>query len=475
MSGSAGGHEGQIATAKSNVEVYKQPSVAAMTGENDPRAATDPKLAALYKANFEHNVSIFEDPKLYPNFRKADFEGKTPREKAQVIVDHMASNLKYVYEHTSDAIRARGKVWYDGAHTIAEHLAKEHGLAMPSAVGVIAILSPGKDWNQNVELARRITDAYANQQNHAWDAKMDAVVHDVWDTSYINKVEVTPERLKDPAFKASYDEKQAAKSELIKAISGKTLGELTDPLEKAAWIRTYDTAYNPQNYHIFQPDGSLGPLATNLSGKESALVWQSNVLVASAIQAMDANGDRDKISPLMGGAHKVRSFYNNILDPHSPNNDNTVDTHEVGAALLRSLGQSSVQVSQNFGNNKPGAKNAKNSVVTGLSGTYGFYADAVRKAAKDEGIETAAMMQAITWDAKKATLGETSKAADAAIDKLWVDYHNGSGSLKDTQKAVWDLAEKDVAAKAQGRIDTTAKQAAAKEKKATKVKKAKKA
>jgi hypothetical protein len=474
LSGSAGGHENQVATAKSNVEVYKQPSVASMAGDNDPRVATDPKIAALYKTNFEHNVSLFEDPKLYPNFRKEDFAGKTTREKAKVIVDLLASNLKFVYEHTTDAIRARGLVWYDGAHKIAEQLGIEHNIELPSSAAVVAVLSPGKDWNQNVELARRITDIYSNQQNHRWDDKMEAVVRKVWDTSYINKVEVTPERLKDPAFKASYDEKQKAKLALINAISGKTLGELTSPLFKAAWIRTYDTAHNPQNYHIFQPDGSLGPIAKNLDGKESALVWQSNVLTGNAILAIEAHGDRDKISNILpDGAHKVRSFYNNILDPRSPNNDNTVDTHEVGAALIRSLGQTSAQVSQNFGNPKPGAKNAKNSVVTGLSGTYGFYADAVRQAAKEEGVEFAAMMQAITWDAKKATLAETSKAGNAAIDKLWVDYHNGHGTLRETQEKIWDLATKDVAAKEQGRVDTAVKQKAAKAKKAAKKAKAK--
>jgi hypothetical protein len=474
MSGSAGGHEGQIATAQPSgvgaiADTYKQPSVASMAGDNDPRFSTDPKLAEKYRAAFEQNVGLFRDPALYPNFRAQDFAGKSVREQAQVIVEHMASNLQFVYEHTTNAIRERGKVWYDGAHAIAEHLAKEHGLDLASTVGVIACLSPGKDWNQNVELARRITDVYANQQDHRFDAKMAGIVHDVWDTKYINKVQVTPKRLEDPAFKASYDAKQADKELLMAAIAGKTLGELSSPLEKAAWIKTYDVSRSVQNYHVFQPDGSLGPLAKNLDGKESVLVWQSNVLVGNAILAIEAKGDRTKISPLMGDAHKVRSFYNNILDPHSPNGDVTVDTHEVGAALLRSLGQMSVQVSQNFGNNKPGVQNAAGSVLTGLSGTYGLYADAVRLAASRAGVEPAAM-QAITWDAKKATLGETSKAADALIDKQWDTYHKGTGTLRDVQAKIWDIATKDVAAKAQGRVDKAEKQRMAKEKKAAKAK-----
>lgn len=471
--GSKGGHDAQIATAqptgmvnKQSAEVttdYKQPSVESMMGLNDPRVADDPKLGEKYQAAFEHNVALFQNAENYPNFRPQDFEGKSPREQAQMIVEHMASNLQYFYEHTTDEIRARGKVWYDGAHKIAENLASSHGLSVPSACGVIACLSPGKDWNQNVELGRRITDIYANQQAHPFDEKMAGIVKDVWDTKYVNKVKVTDAQLKNPAFKASYDEKQAAKAVLIGQITGKTLGELKgNPLAQAAWIKTYDVAHSPQNFHIFQPDGSLGPLAHNLDGKESALVWQSNVLVGNAVQCIEAKGDRDKISPLVGDAHKVRSFYNNILDPHSPNGDNTVDTHEVGAALSRSLGQMSMQVSQNFGNSKPGDQNAKGSVETGLSGTYGFYADAVRLAtARIGGGVLPQQVQAVTWDAKKATLGETSKKADVAIDQVWADYHNGKiATQREAQDKIWDIATKDVAAKLQGRVDDANKKAA---------------
>ena len=472
--GSKGGHAAQIASAqptgkvdKQDVEVtsdFKQPSVESMTGANDPRVASDPKLAATYNEAFEHNVGLFKEAAIYPNFRGKDFVGKSLKEQAQMVVEHMASNLQYFYEHTTDAVRERGKVWYDGAHKIAEQLSTEHGMAMPSAAGVIACLSPGKDWNQNVELARRVSDIYTSQQAHPFDEKMTAIVKDVWDTKSINKVEVTPERLKNKEFKASYDEKQASKAVLIASISGKTLGDLKgNPLAQAAWIKTYDVAHSPQNFHIFQPDGSLGPIAHNLDGKkESTLVWQSNAFVANAVRCIEAKGDRDKISPNIGDAHKVRSFYNNILDPRSPNGDNTIDTHMVGAALFRSLGQTSVPVNQNFGNSKPGSGNAMGSVKTGLSGTYGLYADATRLATERIGGGILPQqVQAVVWEAKKATLGETSKKADAEINQVWADYHAGKiGTQREAQDKLWSIATKDVAARDRGRVDDANKKAA---------------
>ena len=87
-------------------------------------------------------------------------------------------------------------------------------------------------------------------------------------------------------------------------------------------------------------------------------------------------------SDALGAAHKVRSFYNNILDPASDNNDVTIDTHAVGAAWLRALGGSSAPVAQNLGTNPkraPGAAKeafeaAPGSAVSGIKGAYPVYA-----------------------------------------------------------------------------------------------------
>ena len=99
--------------------------------------------------------------------------------------------------------------------------------------------------------------------------------------------------------------------------------------------------------------------------------------------------------------HKVRSFFNNILDPHSKNGDVTVDTHAVGAALLRQLTGADAAVLHNFGDapnkaDKPeGWEAAGSSVKTGLTGLYPVYAQAYREAAKDLGIQPRQLQSAI--------------------------------------------------------------------------------
>ena len=102
------------------------------------------------------------------------------------------------------------------------------------------------------------------------------------------------------------------------------------------------------------------------------------------------------------------------------------------------------------------------SVKTGLSGTYGLYADATRLATERIGGGILPQqVQAVVWEAKKATLGETSKKADAEINQVWADYHAGKiGTQREAQDKLWSIATKDVAARDRGRVDDANKKAA---------------
>lgn len=464
LNGSAeGADKSEIATAnmtsmKSDKSVYKQPSVASMMGEGD----NNPKNAKLYQENFAHDIALFGNPEFYPNFRASELKG-TPKEQADAIVKNMASNLVFLYNHTTDTIRSAGLQWYDGAHKVATDLSEKYVLPLSSVVGCIAKLSPNKDWNMNVELAKRMVEIYSTKQDYKFDKAMEEQSPKTWTVKSLGsgKLDTTSQAYKDKAalYKSYRD-----------GIEGKTLGEIKDPLLKAVWIRTYDEAHNPQNYHLFLPTGESGDLARNLPtkagepGAPSKLVWQSTTLLADAVKALESGGNRDILSELMGDGHKVRSFYNNILSPASPNRDTTIDTHAVGAALLRALGSGSVPVNHNFGltpekkDQPKGWQSTSGSAVTGLTGTYGLYADANRLAAKQLGINPA-QLQAVTWEAKRDTLGMTSDKADEEIEKTWHDYHDEKISQTEAQERVWKIATEDIAAKEQARAEKLAKRA----------------
>ncbi|MCA1452143.1 hypothetical protein I6F35_02800 [Bradyrhizobium sp. BRP22] len=403
LPGSKGEHPNTIGsrqpTAKGAKLAYGQPDVASMK--------LDPK-------RYAHDVALLGNADFYPNFRPAEMAGSTDA-ASRAAVDHMKANLKFLYSFADP----HTQVWYDGARALVDDRAKLWGFNDASVAAVYAALSPTKDWDQNVHIADMLMKTYKTQQGHRWDDAMDAKAKALWS-----------------------DKNQA----VVDLVRGKTLGELESPAEKALWIRTYDETHNSTDYRTVLPNGALGAIARNKHGSPAKVVWQSLASITNAVKALEANGDTATISAAMGTAHKVRSFYNNILDPHSANGDVTIDTHAVGAALLRSLSNKTVPVLHNFGlapdkADKPdGWEAAGASVKTGLSGLYPVYAEAYREAAKELGIQPRQLQSAV-WVVKREAFGNLSKKQIGAIEDAWRTYHgNPKQTLEATQQTIAELA-----------------------------------
>ena len=68
-------------------------------------------------------------------------------------VEAMAARLGSMYDEASPGIRAEGERWYEEAHGLANQLAAEHGLSLETATAVIARTSPTREWMNNMEIA----------------------------------------------------------------------------------------------------------------------------------------------------------------------------------------------------------------------------------------------------------------------------------------------------------------------------------
>ena len=97
----------------------------------------------------------------------------------------------------------------------------------------------------------------------------------------------------------------------------------------------------------------------------------------------------------------------------------TIDTHAVAAALLRPLSGQSIEVAHNLG---AGISNA----LRGISGLYGIYAEAYRRAAAQRSV-LPREMQSITWEAVRGTFTDVFKrsAKKDAIENAWRRYRDG--------------------------------------------------
>ncbi len=168
------------------------------------------------------------------------------------------------------------------------------------------------------------------------------------------------------------------------------------------------------------------------------------------------DGSRENISNNLGGSHKVRNFYNNILDPNNPAGHVTVDTHAVAAGHQRMLGGNSPEVAANFG--------GISAAETGLKGMYAVNAEAYRQAAKELGLQPR-QLQSIVWEEIRKQFPDEykrSKPAQAAIDGIWKEYEDGDITLKNAQQRVRDYAQKGYAEMVANKPAAKAAKAAAK-------------
>jgi hypothetical protein len=353
---------------------------------------------------FNHNVGLI---KQYPNFVS---KARNPERQAEDFIEGVKDNLIFLHDQVPDATRQRSKLWYDGARNITDKISGEYNLPDQSVAGVMAVLSPQKDWFMNVSLGQRVIDIARNQANHRWDDAMEQTASRIF---------------ADPKYNS-----------IIDLVRGKRFADIRDADERALWLRTYDQAFNPADHRIVMPEGDFGAVRLNQDGSPSKIAWGSLNEIGKAISILD-NPSIENVSRNLGDQHKVRNFYNNIYAPGDPAGHVTIDTHAVAAGLLRPLSGNSREVKHNFGSNVKGEVGPKNSSITGVQGTYGIFAEAYRRAAQERGI-LPREMQSITWEAVRGLFPETFKnpTNSQVIDNIWLQYRKGKLSLEEARNEV---------------------------------------
>jgi hypothetical protein len=337
---------------------------------------------------------------------------KDPTKVLSRFVDHAKDNLKFLYNQVAPEKQVANAKWYESANKLSKGISDQHGITEPQAAGTIATQSPQKDWDMNVSLARRITDIYKNHQDTV----------------------TTPEMIQKGL---DIVKKTGANEDLGKAIKnleGKKLSELTDPYDRAAWVRLRDEAHNPRSFESIDPGtGESTGLRTNADGSPSKIAWGSLPQISNALSILD-DGSRENISDKLGGMHKVRNFYNNIIDPTN-DQDVTIDTHAVAAALLQPLGGTAEEVLDNFGK-------AGKHTGTGVKGTYPLYAEAYRQAAKDLGIKPREL-QSVVWEHVRNIFPSEwkSPANEKVVKDIWKKYSDGKQNLDATRQQILKLSE----------------------------------
>lgn len=74
-----------------------------------------------------------------------------PRQKRSRLSQAIVSNLFKVYYQANANDLENGLTWYSSAHNVVTRLSSRYNVTLEQACGVIAALSPGAQWERNIE------------------------------------------------------------------------------------------------------------------------------------------------------------------------------------------------------------------------------------------------------------------------------------------------------------------------------------
>jgi hypothetical protein len=399
---------------------------------------------------------IAKDPK-HPIAKQADEIYNTLNEVTK-------SNLRTLMDVFPSDIRDIANLWYDGANIIAQQFAGDN-YSLEQSAGVLAVFSPQKDWFMNVELAKRTMEIWTADQEYEWDDAMSArwlmrggepELKENKDGTIGYAKGIKPDLDENGEHRTDENgmllfhgwgsEKVKAKRqqafERLQSLKGKKLKDLS-PEQQAWFVRMRAETKYATSFPIVSPDGRFGTpsSSTNNKGvtKEIKLAWGTYGSIGKAISILTAPSETQMkvISDELGDQHKVRSFYNNIVDPQNADGHVTMDTHAIAALFWQAFSGNSREVGQNFG-----TANTATDSLTGVGGLYPAFAEAYRAVAAEYGM-LPRQVQSITWEAVRMLFTARWKSKSENVNgvrAVWARYQNNEITLEQAQTAVFAMA-----------------------------------
>jgi len=269
-----------------------------------------------------------------------------------VVIQNTQSNLEALINLFPKNLRNVAKLWYDGANKIANEFGVAYAQDVEQASGVLAVFSPQKDWFMNIALAERTMKIWhqqvilGNPNAIVWGPEMTAqwlkrggepqITTEATDSSlpiyekgkvkavYDSNGEHVFDEQGNPMFtgwsSANAEAGRNKAREILKQLEGRALKDLAIE-NQARFIRMYSEVNDAPAFMKYAPDGTNTQEASRseTSGKETRLAWGSYSTVQKAIRIMssDKANKLKVVSKELGNMHKVRSFYNNIVDPNN--------------------------------------------------------------------------------------------------------------------------------------------------------------
>ena len=217
-----------------------------------------------------------------------------------------------------------GLTWYPEAREMVNEMAEKLGIQPWQAAGIMAVLSPSRSWDQNVWQAKWVADFI--DENREIDDELIAMVEAMRLADYTTKM---------AAYAAETTEKLPRFLDVDAAeFKGKNVKDLLSDEKGLDVLALAMRAYGSQvtmahegkksrpNQVVFNAEKTV------LKGEPvyEAVQWQSWENLRKALSLASGDVSPNYLDSALGGKHKVRSFYNNIMFPLE-GRDTTIDVH----------------------------------------------------------------------------------------------------------------------------------------------------
>lgn len=300
-----------------------------------------------------------------------------------LALDQGARNIYRLAESATPEERAKWRRWYEAANAYAIDLARERGISVETSAAVIAVLSPTQDWNANIALGDHVIkllfDPDFRVDNDLAKLTADQLLSSLNSKKSTARRELPKKQKELSQLRADLLELESAgasaseiakKRERIKSLenqirvrekvltlqppkqedlAGKKLSDFD--LDTQAQIIQLHAKFRGASYmgqppiqgkndgirsysmDVDEAGGYQLDFMTDKARVQSIGQYKKAIRILQADKSGKAN--LNVISKELGKGSKVRSFYNNILNPNDARYlDVTSDTHHFGAATI---------------------------------------------------------------------------------------------------------------------------------------------
>jgi len=258
-------------------------------------------------------------------------EEQDARTKADKFVAWMRDNLLALHDAFPQDVRARATQWYDGANRIAKRLGKKWKYTPQQAAGVMAVLSPQKDWFKNVAQAEQVFDIWNTERDTVFTQQiLDTAGEDIAQAAEAAPNELRKKKTK-PGKKESklartrrmnynrrlHEEAKQLRRDLFAPLKGKTIADLdSDPILQAWAIRMMAQYKFGGAYNALSPEGDQLGFVFTKSGSPAVNAWGSCNEIIKCVNIL-RDGSPKSISSQLGEEHNDGHARGGCGAPHA--------------------------------------------------------------------------------------------------------------------------------------------------------------